>query len=286
MKLGKVAGVTFRINPLFLLLCLVYGYLGLLEEVLIIMTSVLMHEIAHTVMALVLKVKVAEIELLPFGGQAKIEDFTGLDPEQEIYVALAGPVLSLSLAAFFYFGGLELGNIDTRLFAAFNAVLGCFNLLPALPLDGGRVLRALCSPVMGYKKATRWAANLGKIIGLALIAGGSYLTYWQVTNANYILIGILVCWAANREAKFLAYSFMRYLVNKKGELSRQGLLPSRQVVSQPDTLIKKILDTTRPTYYLVVIVVNEKHEVVGMRTEAELIECLFEKGPRARLCDC
>jgi stage IV sporulation protein FB len=79
---------------------------------------------------------------------------------------------------------------------------------------------------------------------------------------------------------------MRYLVNKKGELSRQGLLPSRQVVSQPDTLVKKILDTTRPNYYLVVVIVNEKHEVVGMRTEAELIECLFEKGPRARISDC
>ncbi|MEN6461655.1 MAG: M50 family metallopeptidase [Syntrophomonas sp.] len=286
MKLGKVAGVTFRINPLFLVLCFVYGYLGLLEEVLIIMASILMHEIAHTLMALLLKVKVAEIELLPFGGQAKIEDFTGLDPEQEIYVALAGPVLSLSLAAFFYFGGPELGNIDTKLFSTFNAVLGCFNLLPALPLDGGRVLRALCSPVMGYKKATRWAAGLGKVIGVAFIAGGSYLTYWQANNANYILIGILVYWAANREAKFLAYSFMRYLVNKKGELSRQGLLSSKQVVSQPETLIKKILDTTRPTYYLVVIVVNDKHEVVGMRTEAELIECLFEKGPRARLSDC
>lgn len=286
MRLGKVAGVTFRINPLFLMLCFVYGYLGLLEEVLIIMASVLMHEIAHTLMALMLKVKVAEIELLPFGGQAKIEDFTGLDPEQEIYVALAGPVLSLSLAAFFYFGAPHIWNIDTGLFANFNAVLGCFNLLPALPLDGGRVLRALCSTMVGYKKATRWAAALGKIIGLLLIAGGGYLTYKQANSANYILIGILLYWAANREANFLAYSFMRYLVNKKGELSRQGLLPSQQVVSQPETVVKKILDTTRPTYYLVVIIVNEKHEVVGMRTEAELIECLFEKGPRARLSDC
>jgi stage IV sporulation protein FB len=286
MKLGKVAGVTFRINPLFIVLCIVYVYLGLLEEVLIIIASVLMHEIAHTFMALMLKVKVAEIELLPFGGQAKIEDFTGLDPEQEIYVALAGPVLSLSLAAFFYFENLDLGNINTGLFATFNAMLGFFNLLPALPLDGGRVLRALCSPVMGYKKATRWAAILGKAIGLILISGGAYLTYTKANSANYIIIGILLYWAANREAKFLAYSFMRYLVNKKGEISRQGLLPSKQVVSQPETLIKKILDTTRPTYYLVVIIVNEKHEVVGMRTEAELIECLFEKGPRARICDC
>ncbi|MGI5920425.1 MAG: M50 family metallopeptidase [Syntrophomonadaceae bacterium] len=286
MKLGKIAGVTFRLNPLFFLLCFAYGYLGLLEEVLIIIASVLMHEIAHTVMALVLKVKVAEIELLPFGGQAKIEDFTGLDPEQEIYVAMAGPVLSLSLAAVFYFGVSKLGNIDTRLFVTFNIVLGCFNLLPALPLDGGRVLRAMCSTIVGYKKATQWAANLGKIIALVLIGGGSYLTYLHINNANYVVIGIFLYWAAHREARFLAYSFMRYLVNKKSELSRQGLLPSRQVVSEPQTLVKKILDSTRPTYYLIVVLVNENHEIIGMKTEAELIECLFTKGPRARLCDC
>lgn len=286
MKLGKIAGVVFRINWLFLLLCLLYGYLGLIEEILIIMVSVLMHEIAHTIMASLLGVKVAEIEILPFGGQAKIEDFTGLDPEQEIYVALAGPVLSLSLAAFFHFWPPHMGNFNINLFVTFNAFLGVFNLLPALPLDGGRVLRAACSTVMGYKKATRRVSNLGKLIAIAIGSYGIYMTYSEPDNANYIIIAILLYWAANREAKYLAYSFMRYLVNKKSELSRQGILPSQQVVSQPDTLIKKILDITRPTYYMIVVIVNEKHEVVGMKTEAELIECLFEKGPRVRLRDC
>jgi stage IV sporulation protein FB len=284
MKLGAIAGVQLKLNLLFLLLMVVYGCLGLIEEVFIIVASVLIHEIAHAVLALILHVKVAEIELMPFGGQAKIEDFTGLEPEQEIYVALAGPLISLSVAAIFYFLPSST-NPAISLFITFNFFLGFFNLIPALPLDGGLVVRALLSTRIGYRKATLRVALAGKIIALGITGWGGYLTYMHHNASNYIIIGVFLFWAANRESKLLAYSFMRYLIHKKGELSREGFLPSQQIVVQPETLVKKILHQTRPTYYILAVILNEKHEIVGMLTEAELIECLFEKGPWATLSD-
>lgn len=249
------------------------------------MASVLIHEIAHTVLALILRVKVAEIELMPFGGQAKIEDFTGLDPEQEIYVALAGPLISLSVAAVFYFLPV-FDNPSVSLFVTFNSFLGFFNLIPALPLDGGRVVRALLSPRIGYRKATLRVALTGKIIAAGITGWGFYQTFMQHNAANYIIIGIFLFWAANREGKLLAYSFMRYLIHKKNELSKQGFLSSQQIIGQPETAVKKILHQTRPTYYTLAVVINENHEIMGVLTEAELIECLFEQGPRATLSDC
>lgn len=286
MKLGRIAGVYFKVNPIFLMLCIVYGFLGLTWQILIIVVSVLVHEIAHTIMALVMGVKIAEIELLPFGGQAKIEDFTGLDPEKEIYVALAGPVISLSVAAIFYFMDSNPGAWNRDLFINVNFLLGCFNLLPALPLDGGRVLRAILSKIIGYKKASERAAWMGKIIAAGICGYGVYLTYSNFTGANLIVIGIFLFWAANREGKFLAYTFMRFLVHKKAELSQTGLLPAKHVVSQPDTSIKTILNFTKPNYYMLVVIVDKEHHVSSMCTEAELIECLFEKGPKACLKDC
>lgn len=250
------------------------------------MASVLMHEIAHTVLAFILKVKVTEIELMPFGGQAKIEDFTGLEPEQEIYVALAGPVISLSVATIFYFLPLHFNNPNVSLFITFNAFLGFFNLIPALPLDGGRIARALLSTRIGYKKATLYIARAGKMIALGIIGWGGWLILKEPEAANYIIIGIFLFWAANREGKLLAYAFVRYLIHKKNELSREGLLPSQQVIVQPETLVKKVLHHTRPTFYLLAVVVNENHEIMGVITEAELIENLFEKGPRTKLSDC
>ncbi len=285
MVLGKVAGVRVRVNILLLLLIGIYIYLGLGFEIAVVIASLLLHELAHTIMAALLGVKVAEIELLPFGGQASIEDFTALDPDREIYMALAGPIISLSLAAVFHFVP-ALHSVRAPLIVQLNLYLGIFNLLPALPLDGGRVLRAYLSRLIGYKKATAHSALLGEMIALLICAYGLYLFYDHQGGVNFLVIGILLFWAAHREAKLLNYAFMRYLVHKKGELASKGFLESRQIVSREDALIKSILDSTRPTYYMIVLILDEDHHPLGLRSEAELIDCLFEKGPRARLKDC
>ncbi len=286
MRLGKIGGIRIRVNLFLLLLCVVYAALGFAVEVLLIFVAVLVHEIAHAVIAVILGINVAEVELLPFGGQAKIEDFTGLEPEREIYVAMAGPAASLSLAGIFYFLQDGITSPYLPLFININLILGLFNLCPALPMDGGRILRAILSGIIGYKKATARAAVLGKIIAVGLIIFGLYQIYFLHSGANYVLVGVLLFWAARREGQLLAYAFMRYLVNKKSELSKHGVLPCQQLISREDTLVKIILESTRPSYYLVVVAVDEADHLVGMRSEAELIECFFEKGPGARLRDC
>jgi len=278
--------VRIRINLFFLLLCALYIALGLTAEVLFILGAVLIHEISHVIMALALGVKVKEIELLPFGGQAKIEDFTGLEPDYEIYIALAGPLISLSVAGVFYFLQARITSSYLPLFININLWLGIFNLCPALPMDGGRILRALLSQAIGYKKATQRAAALGKLIAVGFVLIGFYQIYFQHSGANYVVVGMLLFWAAHREGKLLIYAFMRYLVHKKGELSKHGVLPAQQIISRGDTPIKKILDSTRPSYYLVVMAVDEDDHLIGMRSESELIECFFEKGPGSRLRDC
>jgi stage IV sporulation protein FB len=285
MILGKVAGIRIRINWLFLLLCAVYTYLGLGIEILVIFAAVLLHELSHTIMAAILKVRVAEIELLPFGGQAKIEDFTGLDPDREIYIALAGPIMSLSLAALFYFLPPTI-PLKTAWLIQINLFLGIFNFLPALPLDGGRILRAWLSLHIGYKRATSISAGVGKGIAVLICAYGGYLLYLQQSGANYILAGIILFWAARREGLLLSYAFMRYLVNKKNELADKGFLASHQVVGFEDTLVKSILESTRPSYYTVVLVLDKQHQPLGLISEAKMIDCLFSQGPRVRLKDC
>lgn len=286
MRLGRLLGVRLKINPLLLLLALVYWWLGLGLEVLLVLAAVLLHELAHLAAARSLRVTVQEVELLPFGGQAKIEDFTGLEPEKETIIALIGPACSLTIAAVFYFLAPYLSTAKAGFFITINLLLGLFNLLPVLPLDGGRVLRAQLSRRQGYKKATAGMARLGQIAGAALVCWGVYETLSSLTGLNIILAGVILFWSARREGRLLAYSFMRYLVNKKGDLARNGHLPAQQFVSKPDTLVKTILQASSPTYYLLVVVISDNHQVQGMVSEAELIECLFEKGPLATISDC
>ncbi len=285
MRLARIAGIDFKVNKFFLLLCLVYILLGLGQEVLLVTTAVLVHELAHSMVALNLGVKISEVELLPFGGQARVENFTGLEPKKEIYVALAGPLMSLSLAALFFFLLPDRTDLS-GLFININLFLGVFNFLPALPLDGGRVLRAALSRPLGYRKATLRAVFMGKIIAFLLVLTGVYFVYTSRSGANLIIIGLLLYWAASQERKLLAYAFMRFLINKKGQLARHGFMECQQIVAAQDTLVKKILDNSRPSHYLTVLIIGDDESVIGVRSESELIECLLEKGPAASIKDC
>ena len=287
MLLWKVAGVRIKVNILWLLLCAVYCALGYKAEVLIIFSSVLVHEIAHVATALALGVKVSEIELLPFGGQAKIEDFTGLEPDKEIYTAITGPVVSLTMAGIFFWFSNQINPAYQSLFININLFLGIFNLCPALPLDGGRILRAWWSGRIGYKKATSRTASFGKVLAVVLGLAGVYEIYGSHSQGvNYLLIGFMLFWSAHRESKLLAYAFMRYLVNKKGVLSSYGAMSSQAIISRPDTRLKTILDLARPNYYLLVVMVDENDHPVRMHGEAELIEVYFNQGPGVLLKDC
>ncbi|SHG78811.1 stage IV sporulation protein FB [Thermosyntropha lipolytica DSM 11003] len=249
---------------------------------LMVAAAVLVHELGHIFVARTIGVKVWEVEFFPFGGQAKIEDFTGLHPDREIYVALAGPAASLFTAVVFYF----LTGKNLHYFVKVNLLLAAFNMLPALPLDGGRILRAFLSRLLGYRKATQAAAFSGVFLAfLLMVCGGYCMVYGDLRGVNYAVIGGFLFWGAQREKWLLNYAFMRFLVNKKRELAGKGFMKSRQLVSYPDTEIKKILSTLKPEEYTLVVVVDKEQHILGMCGEAELIECILNKGPSATLKD-
>lgn len=286
MLLGKIGGVRFRINLLFLLLGLLYTWMGFLREILLVFSAVFLHELAHLLTAYMLGIKIQEIVIWPFGGQARVEDFTALEPEKEILLALSGPLLSFSLAGIFYFGDWFANEQWRSLFVNINLLLGAFNSIPALPLDGGHVLQALLAGRIGYRRSNLWVSIFGQFIGVAMIAYGIYLTLTRYTGINILLVGVFLIWAAYRERKLLGYAFMRFLIRKKKELADNGFLPARQLVGTPSTLIKDLLKTVGPSNYLIVLVVDEQNQVVAMKSEAELTDVLLERGPYTILQDC
>lgn len=282
MRIGRFGEIGLKVNLLVMILCLVYVLIGLEQEIMMIGAAVLVHELGHIFVAKAMQVKILEVEFFPFGGQAKIEDFTGLKPDKEIYVSLAGPAASLFTAAVFYF----LADKSLNYFIKVNLLLAAFNILPALPLDGGRILRAFLSRFTGYRKATDVAVFLGGFFAFLLAGYGGYkLVFFDLKGINYVFIGIFLFLGASREKWLLNYAFMRFLVNKKKELAAKGFMKSRQLVSYPDTEIKKILVTLKPEEYTLVVIVDREQHILGMCGEAELIECILTKGPAARLSD-
>jgi Zn-dependent protease len=153
-----------------------YWLMGAITAVLFF-ASILIHELAHSAVALRYKVPVSRITLFIFGGVSQI---AGEPPsaKAEFQIAVVGPLTSLALAAFFYLLESPLAQIAPALaiakyLALINAMLGLFNLIPGFPLDGGRVFRAIVwGAIKDFRRATMIAAVTGRFFGFVFIIGG------------------------------------------------------------------------------------------------------------------
>lgn len=187
--LGKILGFPVRVH---LTLLLLLGFIGIAGSGLIgvFMTvlafaSVLAHELGHAVIARRLDVPIAGITLFPFGGVAHLAG-QPKRPEHEIAIAIAGPVVSLGLGIGLWFlGGVTGAGWITQL-GVFNGIVGLFNLIPALPMDGGRVLRAGLSMRMGHRKATRISTRLARGIAVVMALTAFFTDLWMLLIAGFV----------------------------------------------------------------------------------------------------
>jgi Zn-dependent protease len=168
-RLGRVFGFPVEINLSFVvLLALVFVAYGGLPGVMIVglaFGSVLVHELGHALVARRLNVHVSGIELSFFGGAAKMVDMPR-SARHEIAIAAAGPIVSLALAGAGLGLGVVLQSNVIAMIGWINLVLAGFNLIPALPMDGGRILRALLSLKMDFVRATDVSVQVARVVAV------------------------------------------------------------------------------------------------------------------------
>lgn len=185
--LGLLAGLLLWVGP--------SSWVGTLGVVTGLFGSVLLHELGHALAARVYGIETAHITLYPFGGIAAITRMPR-NPFQELVIAVAGPAVNLGLALLF--GGLALayGGWVGWWLALLNLGMGAFNLIPAYPMDGGRVLRALLATRMGWMRASALAIRIGYGFAWAFIAFG-VLSF----SFNLVLVGgfLLVALGSERQ---------------------------------------------------------------------------------------
>lgn len=212
IKLATVSGIPVKLHLTFLLLLawVGWGYWardGTTEAVLsgvgfmlALFGCVLLHEFGHAFMARRYGIKTLDITLLPIGGVARLEKMPE-DPKQELWVAVAGPAVNVViagavlvyLAATSNLGALAQINLDERSFAVrllvLNLILVGFNLLPAFPMDGGRILRAVLAMRIDHADATRYAAGIGQGMAVLLAILGLFGSPVLLLIAFFVWIG-------------------------------------------------------------------------------------------------
>jgi Zn-dependent protease len=212
VSIGHVLGIDIRVHATFLLLVALFalaysgsgkpGVAAGLTWLVVIFACVVIHELAHSLVARRRGAVVHQIVLLPIGGVSKLERLPE-SPASELAIAIAGPLASIAIAVVAMVGAVAAGQplLPIDLFdgailpriAWFNLLVGGFNLLPAFPLDGGRVFRALLERRHDLETATRQSARVGRVLALFLIAVGFLFNLWL------LLIGVFVYFGASAE---------------------------------------------------------------------------------------
>ena len=291
-RIGRIAGTDVKVHVTFLLLLAWVALRGradggnavALENVvrmLALFACVLLHEFGHIFAARRYGVHTPDVILLPIGGVARLSRIPE-EPRQEIVIALAGPAVNLAIFAALY-GGLVLAGrqpwveladpFGGPLLASLMAVnlwLLVFNLVPAFPMDGGRVLRALIATRLPYVRATRTAARVGQFLAMA----GGLLGLFQ-QDVSLVLVAAFVFLAAGAEAAAV-----------ETRAAGRGVTVSQMMVTDFHTL--KVHATIADAVALLLAgeqrefpVVDNLGHVEGMLTRDHLIHGLTHHGPQA-----
>ena len=290
ITVARVAGSEIRIHVTFLLLLAWFGIEAYLHGgaaaavnsvvfILAVFACVVLHELGHALAARRYGITTPDITLFPFGGLARLSRMPD-KPSEEIVIAIAGPLVNVVIALLLF---LALGvPFDARVaahvgdpsygflarLAGVNIFLVLFNLIPAFPMDGGRVLRALLAFRLGRRRATEIAARIGQ--GLAFVFGFLGLIEG---DAILVFIGIFVFLAAQSEAGDVGLMEAARHVPVESAMIRsfESLGPQSSVNDAADALIR----TTQHEFP----VVDGGGRLRGILTRNDMISAMKSRGP-------
>lgn len=289
-KLGEVAGIGIFMHATFLILLVWIGLshwhaeqnvIAVAEGVsfiLALFACVVLHELGHALAAQRYGIQTRDITLLPIGGIARLERIPE-DPRQELIIAIAGPLVNVVIAVALLFGLVMSGNLQsiqdvtatggsflTRLMLV-NIVLVIFNMLPAFPMDGGRVLRALLATQIDYARATQFAATIGQTLAIGLGFLGLMSNPFLVLIAVFVWVG-----AAYESTAVTLRSAIRGLTIKAVLQTHFETLSSQSSVNDAVDLTLNGSQKDFP-------VLDHHGEVIGVLTQSGMLKALTSTGP-------
>ncbi|MGM0471359.1 MAG: site-2 protease family protein [Bacillota bacterium] len=287
MYIMKLWGIKFKLNFLFLVVILIFGYFRLLDKALVTFGAALLHELMHVLVARHHNIEIAEVELLPFGGVAKYADLLELEPDIEIKTALAGPLLNLLLAGMMAVSlRYSLFTVDWGLFfIKTNLIIACFNLLPALPLDGGRVFRAIETKQVGFREATKLSIKVSKYLAVIIGIGAAIGLVLGRANIMLLIISFFIYVSTGRENRNNIYVLMKYLTQKKHKLRAKKIMMNEELVVIESTQLLEITERFKPNSFHTIVILDDDLNLITTLTEEEIITGLLSLGINGRIKD-
>ncbi len=291
---GRIFGIQLRIHLTFFLLLLFvfasvmseYGVRAAVMSALFIcalFACVVIHEVGHSLIARRFGREPKSITLLPIGGVAAIDQMP-TKPGQEIAVSLIGPLINLVIAGFLYVlvgskTGVALPNLYPQSAQAFlagligvNIMLAVFNLIPAFPMDGGRVLRGLLAMRMDYVQATTWAANIGQAIAAFFVFFGMFFNFWLALIGIFLYLG-----AGSEKQQVILQSLL-------AEVPAGVAMTTEYTSLKPDDTLADALEQFHHGCQQDFPVIDDSG-LQGILTRDRILAAIHSKGLNVRVCE-
>lgn len=267
-----------KINKLFILYTILLFLIGFQGDFIIAFFMVLLHEIVHYLTAKYFGITGFDIEILPFGANIYLKEMDEASPKEDFIISLSGPLFNFLLAVLFYALNVQFNNKLLFLLYSTNAALFTFNLLPALPLDGGRILRDLISTKTQYKKANFITSLVSISFGFILMFFYFITFFKHQGNLSLGLVAIYIIICSYKEKERFAYIIMSDIIKKKYKLLKRGYMENKtfSIFYKKDLL--SILSICEKNKYNAFTVLDEELNIMDIIYEGEVLEALKRYG--------
>lgn len=269
----------FCINIFTLVIPFIMLIAGCLREYAAAFFSVVLHEMCHIAVAGRYGTRPSCISVSPVGLSARIND-RDLSRLELLHIYAAGPAINLILFVASSLARVALPQIreELDLVSRTNLMLALFNLLPAFPLDGGRILQQLLSGSIGLLAAGRVIRILAWILSISILMAGVFQFYISGNNVSLIIIGIYIPIAIRDARMESAFMNIRQILYRRSRLLKKGIYPARNLVVLKSTRVDEILKNLDFDRFHIIHVLDDDLCLAGVFTENEIMNAFTGDG--------
>lgn len=267
-----------KISKLFIPYIVILVMIGFNKGFAISFLWVFIHELFHVLCAKAMGIKNIKIKIMPIGTSLYSEELNDLTPKQDLIISLAGPISNIIIAGIIFIISFYYSNYFIALSVKINLTLGFFNLVPALPLDGARILRDILSMKTIYKRANKITITCSTFMGLFMLICFIFLCFLNKVNLSLGLLSLFIIFVSYKEKERIVYIIMGDIVRKRVRFLRNKYIENKSLSVHYKSELIQLLGIIDKNKYNVFTVLDDEMKVIKVIYEQEIIEALKTFG--------
>lgn len=283
MKPIQLFGGSLKIHPVFLAVVAISVLLGNAGLVMAFMLAVVVHECAHIITAKAVGLNVESMYVLPFGCAAEISGYGNAEYAKEIITAAAGPAMNIFTACTLTLLPQKYLDDTMMLFVWTNVIIAAVNMLPVLPLDGGRIMMAVMKSFINERTAWRILNGLGAAAGAVMCCAGFYVILNGSLNATWFIMGMFLLGFALMSLKNIPYISYKNAEEKRKRLIRKGSANVKHIAVMRTATLRDVLREMESSKINIVTVLNDDFSIRSTLSEIKIVNAAAKFGTEKKV---